>query len=232
MRLLWLADVLRAAGLDVVEHGDWRNRGRDLQSVEALVVHHTVTRPSASDAAVCRLLITGRSDLPGPLCHLGLSRDGTFHVIAAGKANHNGLGLFGNQTIGIEAFNDGEGEPWLAPQMDAYHRGCAAICRYLNWPVEKVYAHKETDPERKPFDPRFDMDTFRGHVAAHIAPPAQPRKVKDVLLYRIPNDNRRWLYADGKFTLLDGPSYEGHKAAGIPEAPVSAAHLKLRGVTV
>ena len=99
MRLPWLADVLRAAGLAVVEVGDWQNRGDDLRSVEGIVWHHTVTGPRTSDQAVARLLRDGRPDLAGPLSQLGLDRAGRFHVIAAGKANHNGYGLWGNQSI-------------------------------------------------------------------------------------------------------------------------------------
>ena len=219
MRLMWLADVLRSAGLDVVEHGDWHKRGRDLQSVEAVVIHHTVTKPSASDANVVKLLINGRADLPGPLCHLGLSRDGTFHVIASGKANHNGLGRFGNQTIGIEAFNDGHGEPWLAAQMDAYHRGCAAICRHLNWPVEKVYAHKETDALRKPYDPRFDMNTFRGHVAALLKPPPQEDDDMQFRAIRRVEDGAVALVAAGYFKHVSGGELNAAIAAGLTQQP-------------
>lgn len=179
MRLAWLADTLRTAGLIVVEHGDWLNRGRALQSVEAIVCHHTASPPRASDDAVVRLLIEGRADLPGPLCQLGLDRLGRYHMIAGGRGNHNGYGLYGNQSIGIEAFNDGIGEPWPDRQMDAWVRGCAAICRRVGWPAEKVVAHKETDPRRK-IDPLgVDMRLFRARVDTAIRSldhltPAQP----------------------------------------------------------
>jgi hypothetical protein len=168
VRVLWLADVLRAAGLNVVEHAGWKERGRSLQSVEGIVCHHTATGKSWTDQGVVNLLINGRSDLPGPLCQLGLGRDGTYHLIASGKGNHNGHGEWGNQAIGIEAFNDGIGEPWLHAQYGAYLRGCAAICRHLGWPESKVKGHKETDPRRK-IDPRgIDMDDFRLGVAGLI----------------------------------------------------------------
>ena len=168
MRLTWLADVLRAARLTVVEHDGWQQRGADLLHVEGVVCHHTASKPTASDAAVCRILISGRSDLPGPLSQLGLARDGTVHVIAAGKANHNGHGEWGNQSVGIEAFNDGVGEPWPQRQLDAYVAACAAICRKAGWPAAKVKAHRETDPTRK-VDPRgIDMGAFRVNVAKAI----------------------------------------------------------------
>ena len=232
MRLLWLGDVLRAAELDVEEHGDWRNRGRDLQSVDRIICHHTATGKTWTDPAVAGLLINGRPDLPGPLSQLGLDREGTFHLIAAGKANHNGYGLSGNNTIGIEAYNDGRGEPWLAVQMDAFIRGCAAICRHLGWPAEKVLGHKESDPGRK-IDPTFDMAMFRRSVAALLDAPVTPQQEDDdVLLYRVPGNDKRWICIQGKFTLLDGDSYKGYQAAGVREAAVTAGHLKLLGVTV
>ena len=106
MRLTWLADVLRAARLEVVEHDGWKLRGSELLRVEGIVCHHTASSPKAPDDAVCRLLINGRSDLRGPLCQLGLDRHGRYHLIAAGRGNHNGRGEWGNQSIGIEAFND------------------------------------------------------------------------------------------------------------------------------
>ena len=175
MRLSWLAQVLRASGLQVVEHAGWQNRGRDLLGVDGIVWHHTVTGPNWSDGEVARLLINGRSDLPGPLCQLGLDRRGRYHLIAAGRGNHNGHGLWGNNSIGIEAFNDGMGEPWPAAQMDAYVAGTAAICRHQRWTAERVKGHKETDPTRK-IDPRgIHMPVARARIAALLAPTQAPQ---------------------------------------------------------
>jgi len=63
-----------------------------------------------------RILRDGRRDLPGPLAQLGLRRDGTFVTVAGGRANHNGYGRWGNNSIGVEAYNDGVGEPWPTAQ--------------------------------------------------------------------------------------------------------------------
>lgn len=179
MRLTWLADVLRAAGLTVHEHDGWQSRGKELRAVEAIVCHHTASGPRTSDAANVRILTHGRSDLPGPLAQLGLRRDGSFDVIAAGKCNHNGYGTHGNQTIGIEAYNDGVGEPWPKVQADAYQRACAAIADRLSLPTSRVLGHKETDPKRKIDPAGIDMDGFRAGVAAlranpNAGPPAPP----------------------------------------------------------
>jgi len=165
MRLPWLADVLRAAGLAVVEVGDWQNRGDDLRSVEGIVWHHTVTGPRTSDQAVARLLRDGRPDLAGPLSQLGLDRAGRYHVVAAGKANHNGYGLWGNQSIGIEAYNDGVGEPWPDVQVAAYITGTRALLGRLGLGVDRVKGHKETDPRRKIDPAGLDMDEMRTRIA-------------------------------------------------------------------
>lgn len=174
--LTWLPNVLRSEGLRVVESPGWEARSRSGGiSPQGIVIHHTVTSTAVSDETVARLLRDGRSDLPGPLSQLGLRRDGTFVVIAAGRANHNGYGLWGNDSIGIEAYNNGRDEPWPQAQMEAWVKGCAAICRYLGWDETHVKAHRETDPKRK-IDPHsMDMGEFRFWVALNILnPPAKP----------------------------------------------------------
>lgn len=170
--LTWIPDVLRAAGLVVVEWPGWEIRGRDAISVNGVVCHHTATGPGTSNEAVAQLLEKGRIDLPGPLSQLGLDRDGHYWMIAAGRSNHNGYGTWGNDSIGVEAFNDGRGEPWTAVQMESFARGCAALIGYLGLSIAEVRGHKETDPTRK-IDPLFDMDAFRAQVASHLPPTSE-----------------------------------------------------------
>lgn len=167
----WLADVLRAEGLHVIEMAGWKSRRtRAGFNPAGIVCHHTATGKNVSDVRTRALLRDGRADLTGPLSQLGLERDGTFVVVAAGRCNHNGFGTWGNDSIGIEAYNDGTGEPWPKPQMDAYRRGCAAICRHEGWGIASVRGHKETDPKRK-IDPTFDMNRFRADLAPLIKTP-------------------------------------------------------------
>lgn len=166
MRLLWLPEVIRDAGLGVVEAGGWRARGKEMSRVDAVIWHHTVTGPNVPDRRVAQLLTDGRSDLAGPLAQLGLRRDGTWDVIASGKANHNGFGTFGNQTIGIEAYNDGASEEWPTEQVESWIVGTAAICAHLDLPVARVLGHKESDPDRK-IDPHtLNMPAMRSRIAA------------------------------------------------------------------
>lgn len=92
----WLADEFRAAGLKVVEVQGWENRGRPASTGHftpngANTAHHTGTTTSASRTIpTLQMLITGRPDLPGPLCQWAVGYDGTVYVIAAGRANHAG----------------------------------------------------------------------------------------------------------------------------------------------
>lgn len=166
----WLPTVLRDAGLEVDVLPGWSQRGSRGRGVvpRGIVCHHTVTGTNWPDHRVDHLLRDGHSTLAGPLSQLGLRRDGSFIVVAAGRCNHNGYGTWGNDTIGIEAYNDGKGEPWGDAQMDAYVRGVAALCRHLGWGTDRVLGHKETDPKRKT-DPTFDMHAFRARVDALLS---------------------------------------------------------------
>jgi hypothetical protein len=183
MRLAWLADVLLAEGLKVVESQGWKGRGKELDRVEGVVLHHTATGPDVPDGRVDTLLIVGRPDLNGPLCQLGLRRDGSFYVVADGKGNHNGFGRWGNQSIGIEAYNDGVGEPWPREQLDAYQRGTAAILRHLGLDVSRAQGHREQDPKRKIDPAGIDLPAFRASVEKHMtAGPTPPPPGDDFLM--------------------------------------------------
>lgn len=170
--LLWLQPVLRHAGLKVATVDGWETRGRgDMGHVEGVMCHHTAN-PNPGNMPTLRTLIEGRTDLAGPLAQLGLGRDGTFYVVAAGRCNHAGAGVWqgcttGNSSfIGIEAENSGVGEPWPSVQLDAYRRGVAAILAKLERGADACAGHKEYAlPVGRKSDPSFDMATFRQSVA-------------------------------------------------------------------
>lgn len=169
MSAVWLADVLRAANLKVVEVPGWRTRGKQI-APKGVMIHHTATGPDWSNEKLTNLLVRGRSDLPGPLCNLQLDRDGTFRVVAAGRANHAGRGSwpgirYGNaNTIGIEAANTGRGEIWPRAQREAMAVGSAALLTHLRASERYLVGHKEWAPKRK-IDPKgIDMDALRSVV--------------------------------------------------------------------
>jgi peptidoglycan hydrolase-like protein with peptidoglycan-binding domain len=173
--LNWLPTVLLRAGLRVAEVPGWQDRGLgDVKQIQGVLCHHTGgTRPGNMPAL--RTLLEGRPDLRGPLAQLGLGRDGTYYVVAAGKAQHAGKGIWagisaGNDHfIGIEAQHSGlPGDPWPDVQMRAYQHGVAAILGHLGLDPERCAGHKEYAPTRKP-DPRFDMRVFRSTVRDILA---------------------------------------------------------------
>lgn len=174
--LVWLPDVLLAAGLKVALVDGWESRGRrDVGRTLGVLCHHTAGVKEGNMPSL-DTLIHGRPDLAGPLAQLGLGRDGTYYVIAAGLCNHAGPGSWegistGNTNfIGIEAENTGEADdsPWPAVQLDAYQRGVAAILQHEGLGADRCAGHKEYAQGRK-IDPSIDMEAFRKAVGAILA---------------------------------------------------------------
>ncbi len=175
--LVWLPDVLKDAGLKVAEVPGWETRGRsEMGPVRGVMCHHTAG-PLNGNMPSLGIVRDGRNDLPGPLSQLCLGRDGTFFVVAAGRANHAGRGEYkgitsGNSSfIGIEAENTGldNDSPWPEVQMDAYARGCAAILSHVGAGAIMCCGHKEFGlPRGRKIDPNFDMDAFRQAVSGSM----------------------------------------------------------------
>ncbi|NGO79667.1 LysM peptidoglycan-binding domain-containing protein [Streptomyces sp. YC504] len=202
--------ALKGEGARVVEYDGWRTRNRNHKGkwgpVNGVMVHHTVTR--GTDATV-KLCVDGHGDLPGPLCHAVIAKDGTVHVIGYGRANHAGLGdpgvldaviaegplpkvdeasKDGNRHFyGFECENLGDGkDPWPAAQVDAVVRVCAALCRAHGWGttgMTSVIGHSEWQPGKiDPKGPGISMDSFRKSVAARLsAPPTFTVRAGDTL---------------------------------------------------
>ncbi|MEU3610901.1 peptidoglycan-binding protein [Streptomyces sp. NPDC006872] len=186
-----LVSALRAEGVTVVEHSDWRTHNRNHKGswgpVNGVIIHHTVTSGTSNSVSLC---YNGHSALPGPLCHGVIAKDGTVHLVGNGRANHAGSGdgdvlkavvdekalpapnendTDGNvHFYGFECVNLGDGkDPWPAVQLEAMVRASAALCRAHGWSAGSVIGHKEwTD---KKIDPRgFSMSDFRIRVASRL----------------------------------------------------------------
>lgn len=198
-KLTWLSTVLKNAGLKVAEVPGWMNRGHgDVGTIKGVICHHTAG-PKTGNMPSLDTIVKGTSRLSGPLAQLGLGRDGTFYVVAAGKCFHAGKGEWkgirtGNTSfIGIEAENTGTSAdlPWPAVQLDAYRRGVAAILTHIGQDESMCCGHKEYAlPKGRKIDPTFDgnladhkdMDQFRAAVAAIMsgaAPIPEPIPSKD-----------------------------------------------------
>lgn len=166
-----LADACRKSGLRVVEVSGWQTRGHGpMSTVETIVAHHTATPKTApGDYPSLRIVRDGRPGLPGPLAQLGLGRDGTVYVIAAGVSYHAGetwtVAQNNWHAIGIEAEHDGL-SAWPADQYAAYARLCKALCQHYRLAPSDVRGHKEVAaPAGRKIDPNFDMGQFRNAVA-------------------------------------------------------------------
>lgn len=173
-----IADRLRKAGLKVVEVNGWQTRGSDTFTPRGSVDHHTAGSPHGN-APSLDICINGRPGLAGPLCNVLIGRDNTCYVIAAGRANHAGLGgwggLRGNSSVfGIERENVGTGaEPWTLEQYDVASRAHAALIsgtKDRRWDL--VCEHKEWAPNRKIDAYGVDGVVMRDLVRKHLEAPA------------------------------------------------------------
>lgn len=173
-----LADVIRAAGMTVVEVGGWKSRNHgSLAGVRSIICHHTAG-PLGGNYPSLNTVTNGRPGLAGPLAQLGLGRDGTVYVIANGVAWHAGAttndAVYGNSwSLGIEAENNGVGEVWPEVQVSAYAKLCAVLCKHYGLGVDRVKGHKEIcyPAGRKP-DPANlpgDMNGLRGRIQTFMS---------------------------------------------------------------
>jgi hypothetical protein len=179
-RLLWLADVLRGAGVQVVEVDGWRTRGReDWGPIRGVVYHATADKANSGpadqrdDAGAIAVIRDGRPGLSGPIAVAYVNREGVWHIIAAGRCNTVKVGWSGplrglgnSSIVGVEAENNNAGEDWPLVQLDSLRRGFAAILAKLGLPVWRLAAHWEHQPGEKTDPHGIDMGAFRTSVAA------------------------------------------------------------------
>ena len=203
---LWLADVLRAEGVRLVEYPGWRDRGHDdFKDIRGVMAHHT-----GSNSASAASIAVGRPDLAGPLSQLHIARNGTVTLVAAGVAWHAGAGMYpwlptnmGNwHMIGIECANSGTSPTarhrtnWPDAQYEALVRCCAAINRRLAQNSVRTIGHKEyAGRVQGKWDPgAIDMEILRHDIQVRIGaiadpaptprPPVPVGEYAHILLYR------------------------------------------------
>jgi hypothetical protein len=178
-----LVDLLRhdGSGLPVVDNrvqpapGVWTPAG--------VMAHHT-----AGAHLDVRGLQRGYS-FPGPLCNVGIDRDGTRHVITDGRANDSGMGssvvlsdvrngrpvtedartrglvddIDGNPYFyDLEVVNDGVGQPYPPVQLESLAATAAAICRAHDWDEHRVIHHRQWTRRK------VDM-SWRGDLTGMVA---------------------------------------------------------------
>jgi hypothetical protein len=180
-----VAQTRTYSGWETHNRGD---RGDGWGPVNGVLIHHTVTKSTASAIAACRKGVTqaGGSFLPGPLYNLLVDKQGVVHLIGWGRANHAGNGdddvlraiireqlpfprpneanTDGNARLyGIGLLNMGDGkDPYPVAQLDAAADASAVLCSLHAWSEGSVAGHKEWQPGK--IDPVFGMDGFRARV--------------------------------------------------------------------
>ena len=194
-RATFIADVLKRAGLEVVEMKDWKTRGRPASTggfdPRGLMLHHDASARGPSPTEPAFIAKKGRPGIPAPLAHCWVDTNGVWHVLAAGRANHAGKGKgFGRiphnsgntYSIGVETDHTAK-ENWFPGQLEAVTRGFAALADAMSIdPMTSICGHKEYAPARKIDPSRTNMDDFRHDVAALMGtmrtgrshPPAHP----------------------------------------------------------
>ncbi|GAA0969677.1 N-acetylmuramoyl-L-alanine amidase [Acrocarpospora macrocephala] len=178
-----LAAVARRTGFPVTEVAGWTSRGHGPQpAVRGIVCHHTAGPAAGGDYPSLAVVRSGRPGLAGPLSQFGLGRSGRIYVIAAGRCWHNAPSTSGLHTnsasIGIEAENNGS-QPWPEPQLDAYRRLCAELCKEYGLPASAVKAHREVN-RGKPDPHGVNMADFRLAVARLMVGEQEPElEVRD-----------------------------------------------------
>ena len=176
-----LADWCREAGLNVLEVDGWQTRARGSGGYDGdrpwcIMWHHTASKTSAANDV--SYICFGNPD--APVANLYLERNGTVHVCAAGATNTNGKGgplsvskgtipldSMNTYAVGIEAGNDGIGEPWPQVQIDAYFALNNILTAKLGLWAGDCCTHQVWAPSRK-IDPA---------TAEAVQGPWQPNRV-------------------------------------------------------
>lgn len=196
---------LRAAGLTVVEVGEWRENGRDSGSGPVGVLnHHTGSFDRIGDLAddlsyAKWLFQTGRSDLAPPLCNITLSAEGTVYIGAMGRAYHGGMAKASGSVSSGDANYLYVGIEWMLSGTQKipakmYAAGAtlnAVLTQWMGNSVQTVSCHYQTsvtgkwdigDPDGIPFGSAkvLNVPKFRVAVQAERDRLVKPKGTKRV----------------------------------------------------
>lgn len=224
MMLTDLADVLRRAGLQVIERPGWQTRGHGhMAGIQSITLHHTAG-PASGDIPSLNTVENGRPNLKGPLAQLMVSRSGVWYVIAAGLCWHTGVTLqlwqSNSYAIGIEAEATGKDE-WPITQYESMVQGVRALCAFYRVPYGQVVGHKEIcSPPGRKIDPNFDVSAFRGALSwepdvaltdqeiERIARRTAELTAQSVWNYPVQNVKGDWPSAAGVIVAAEGRAWD------------------------
>lgn len=185
-RMTRIPSDLRRWGLPVHLVKGWETRGSS-SFAPAIVRNHWTgtTQRKGVNLPTLNVLVKGHGSLPGPLCQVAHGRDGSCTVVAAGRANDGGKGLWKGVTgnsggYGIESEASGP-TSWTAAQRFTYPIVVAALLHGLGRGADHDASHAEfARPSGRKQDingwPDGGMTGFRRRVAALLAagPDASP----------------------------------------------------------
>lgn len=205
---VWLADVLRAEGLEVREMQGWLNRGHgDFGPIWGVMAHHTGSDNASPESIAFHPSL-------GLCSQIHLARDGKVTLCGVGVAWHAGAGewpgIANNNanavTIGIEAANSGgrASDPlvhrsiWPDAQYDAYVKTVAAILRRLGHDSSRLIAHKEwAGRSQGKYDPgQIDMTVMRRDVQAQIDRGRSPAEAEGYSMANVPQEQWDRVYRE------------------------------------
>lgn len=169
-----LPQKFRKADLEVRVVKGWKGRHASTTffDPQGVLWHHTASSDQAGNNPALGICTNGRSDLPGPLCQILVGRNGVLWMVAAGRANHAGIGGpkhripedSGNAyLIGFECENNGIGEKWSRKQLKALRIMFAVTLKFLDAEPYMLFGHKDWTSRK--IDPaNVNIDAMRKRV--------------------------------------------------------------------
>lgn len=164
--LIWLPDVLGAAGLPIQVGPDFATWARPYpMDLWGGIWHHTASPTTSKRAVDIAVVHNGNSVAPGPIAHILSCREQPrLYLVSSGYCNNAGKGWWpggtdsGNKrAVAMEWVNNGIGEPAHPESVEVSARAWAAIFEHLEWPLDRLWTHHAYAPTRK-IDPAAPAD--------------------------------------------------------------------------
>lgn len=236
MGILSWPDYLRAWGVGVQEHNNWRSNRPlgDLPSRPYLVWHHDASPVGSSPGALDWIINAYNSKDASAQIWVGY--DGAWHFVGSGIAWHTGAVLPGMpnnyNAVGVET-DETIGETWSPALLASLRRGTAAIAAGEGYdPATWLHFHKTIcSPVGRKSDPSgLDLASERATVRALMSgknptPPqptqpapdvpvggggADPEPEDDDMAMQVRRDNRTlvdYAYNDRTFIQIKDPTH-------------------------